>query len=133
MALADLIVIMNDGRIEQAADPRTVFEQPATAFVARFMGDHNVISGKIAETTAKLNYATRTQIGAGATVVADKAVKIHPTSQATAKTLVSGLAAVATTIALLVTVAALAAPPAAGKTSNLVDLASAIELGGVPV
>ena len=52
MALADLIVIMNDGKIEQAADPRTVFEQPATAFVARFMGDHNVISGKVAETTA---------------------------------------------------------------------------------
>jgi putative spermidine/putrescine transport system ATP-binding protein len=51
MALADLIVIMNDGKIEQAADPRTVFEQPATAFVARFMGDHNVISGKIGEST----------------------------------------------------------------------------------
>ncbi|MFI0843747.1 ABC transporter ATP-binding protein [Mesorhizobium sp. IMUNJ 23232] len=46
MALADLIVVMNDGRIEQAADPRTVFRRPATAFVARFMGDHNVISGK---------------------------------------------------------------------------------------
>jgi putative spermidine/putrescine transport system ATP-binding protein len=46
MALADLIVIMNDGRIEQAADPHTVFRRPATAFVARFMGDHNVISGK---------------------------------------------------------------------------------------
>jgi putative spermidine/putrescine transport system ATP-binding protein len=52
MALADLIVIMNDGRIEQAADPRTVFEQPATGFVARFMGDHNVISGKVAEVTS---------------------------------------------------------------------------------
>ena len=49
MALADLIVVMNDGRIEQAAAPRTVFEQPATAFVARFMGDHNVISGRVAE------------------------------------------------------------------------------------
>ncbi|MCJ7995211.1 ABC transporter ATP-binding protein [Rhizobium cremeum] len=48
MALADLIVVMNEGRIEQAAHPRTVFERPATAFVARFMGDHNVISGKIA-------------------------------------------------------------------------------------
>ncbi len=47
MALADLIVVMNDGRIEQAAHPRTVFEQPATAFVARFMGDHNVISGRV--------------------------------------------------------------------------------------
>jgi putative spermidine/putrescine transport system ATP-binding protein len=45
MALADLIVVMNDGRIEQAADPRTVFKRPATAFVARFMGDHNVIAG----------------------------------------------------------------------------------------
>jgi putative spermidine/putrescine transport system ATP-binding protein len=46
MALADIIVVMSDGRIEQAAPPRTVFERPATAFVARFMGDHNVISGR---------------------------------------------------------------------------------------
>ncbi|MDO3435222.1 ABC transporter ATP-binding protein [Rhizobium sp. CBN3] len=47
MALADVIVIMNDGRIEQAAAPREVFEKPATAFVARFMGDHNVLSGRV--------------------------------------------------------------------------------------
>ena len=47
MALADIIVIMNDGRIEQAAHPRVVFERPATAFVAKFMGDHNVISGRV--------------------------------------------------------------------------------------
>ena len=51
MALADLIVVMNDGRIEQAASPRTIFERPATAFVARFMGDHNVITGRVASTT----------------------------------------------------------------------------------
>jgi putative spermidine/putrescine transport system ATP-binding protein len=49
MALADIMVIMNDGRIEQAAHPRVIFEKPATAFVARFMGDHNVISGRITE------------------------------------------------------------------------------------
>ena len=47
MALADIIVVMSEGRIEQAASPREVFERPATAFVARFMGDHNVISGKV--------------------------------------------------------------------------------------
>lgn len=47
MALADIIVIMNDGRIEQAAMPREVFERPATAFVARFMGDHNVLTGRV--------------------------------------------------------------------------------------
>ena len=48
MALADLIVVMNNGRIEQAAPARDVFERPATAFVARFMGDHNVVSGRVA-------------------------------------------------------------------------------------
>ncbi|SER56083.1 ABC transporter ATP-binding protein [Rhizobium sp. NFR03] len=47
MALADIIVIMSDGRIEQAASPREVFERPATAFVARFMGDHNVLTGRV--------------------------------------------------------------------------------------
>ena len=47
MALADIIVIMNDGKIEQAATPRKVFEEPATAFVARFMGDHNVLTGRV--------------------------------------------------------------------------------------
>ena len=47
MALADIMVIMNDGHIEQAGSPREVFERPATAFVARFMGDHNVLSGRV--------------------------------------------------------------------------------------
>jgi len=54
MALADVIVVMNDGRIEQAASPRTVFERPATAFVAQFMGNHNVISGRIVERSSSL-------------------------------------------------------------------------------
>ncbi|MBP1852996.1 ABC transporter ATP-binding protein [Rhizobium halophytocola] len=47
MALADIIVVMNDGRIEQAAPPRKIFEKPATAFVARFMGNHNIITGRL--------------------------------------------------------------------------------------
>jgi putative spermidine/putrescine transport system ATP-binding protein len=43
MALADLVVVMNNGRIEQAGSPREVFDAPRTEFVARFMGGHNVI------------------------------------------------------------------------------------------
>jgi putative spermidine/putrescine transport system ATP-binding protein len=43
MALADLIVIMNNGRIEQAGTPREVFNEPKTEFVAKFIGGHNVI------------------------------------------------------------------------------------------
>lgn len=47
MALADLVVVMNGGRIEQAAPPREVFNHPASAFVARFIGGHNVIAAKL--------------------------------------------------------------------------------------
>ena len=44
LALADLVVVMNKGRIEQAGSPKQVFETPATEFVARFLGGHNVIA-----------------------------------------------------------------------------------------
>ncbi len=43
MALADTVVVMNAGKIEQTAPPRDVFKRPATAFVARFIGGHNVM------------------------------------------------------------------------------------------
>jgi len=43
LALADLMVVMEGGRIAQAGAPREVFERPATAFVARFIGGHNVL------------------------------------------------------------------------------------------
>ncbi len=43
MALADLVVVMDGGRIQQAASPREVFDRPAAAFVARFIGGHNVL------------------------------------------------------------------------------------------
>ena len=44
MALADLVVLMNEGRIEQQGSPRDVFNRPRTEFVARFIGGHNVIT-----------------------------------------------------------------------------------------
>ncbi|MFZ6761386.1 ABC transporter ATP-binding protein [Pseudoroseomonas sp. WGS1072] len=43
MALSDLAVVMDHGRIAQAAPPREIFERPASAFVARFIGGHNVL------------------------------------------------------------------------------------------
>ena len=47
MALADLVVVMNEGRIEQAGTAREVFSHPRTPFVARFIGGHNVIEGRV--------------------------------------------------------------------------------------
>ena len=43
MALADLMVVLEAGRIRQSGAPREVFERPADAFVARFIGGHNVL------------------------------------------------------------------------------------------
>ncbi len=45
LALADLVVVMEGGRILQADAPRAVFQQPRTEFVARFMGGHNILAG----------------------------------------------------------------------------------------
>lgn len=44
LALADLIIVMNDGEIVQAGTAREVFDRPATEFVARFIGGHNVVA-----------------------------------------------------------------------------------------
>ena len=43
MALADLVVLMNNGMIEQQGTPRDIFNAPRTEFVARFIGGHAVI------------------------------------------------------------------------------------------
>jgi len=52
MAVADLVVIMNDGKIEQAANAREVFNTPTTEFVARFIGGHNVLKATIVESSS---------------------------------------------------------------------------------
>jgi putative spermidine/putrescine transport system ATP-binding protein len=48
IALADLVVVMDQGHIEQAASARAVYAEPHTAYVARFMGGHNVLVGRVA-------------------------------------------------------------------------------------
>jgi iron(III) transport system ATP-binding protein len=46
MTTADLICVMNAGKIEQAASPQEVYDRPASEFVARFIGMSNVFKGK---------------------------------------------------------------------------------------
>ncbi len=43
MVLADRIVVMNNGRIEQQGSPEEVYHRPASPFVASFMGADNII------------------------------------------------------------------------------------------
>src|SRR5438477_8875826 len=51
LSMADRIVVMNDARIQQVADPLTIATRPETELVARFMGDNNIIRGKVTERT----------------------------------------------------------------------------------
>jgi len=47
MRLADQVIVMNDGRIEQSDTVETVYNSPATAFVAAFVGDSNLFRGTV--------------------------------------------------------------------------------------
>ncbi|MDR1274903.1 MAG: ATP-binding cassette domain-containing protein [Candidatus Accumulibacter sp.] len=45
MSMGDLIVVMKDGRIEQIGSPQKIYHEPATAFVAGFVGGSNRLEG----------------------------------------------------------------------------------------
>src|SRR5437660_8515503 len=49
LSMADRIVVMNEARIQQMGDPLTIATRPATELVARFMGDNNIIRGRVTE------------------------------------------------------------------------------------
>ena len=43
LVLSDRIVVVNQGRFEQVDDPATLYERPATTFVADFIGESNIV------------------------------------------------------------------------------------------
>jgi len=47
MALADRIVILNEGRAEQVGTPAEIYQQPATRFVSEFIGTNNLLDIRI--------------------------------------------------------------------------------------
>ncbi|TKX54106.1 ABC transporter ATP-binding protein [Halorubrum sp. SP3] len=52
LAVSDRVAVMNDGTPEQVAAPRTVYREPATRFVAAFVGDNNVFAGEVIDAPA---------------------------------------------------------------------------------
>ena len=54
LELADRIVIMNEGQVEQDASPVEVFEHPASPFVMNFLGNVNIFHGRVEEGRALL-------------------------------------------------------------------------------
>lgn len=47
MSLSDVVVVMDEGRIAQTGTPQEVYESPATAYVARFVGFENLLDAEV--------------------------------------------------------------------------------------
>ncbi|MGE5293103.1 MAG: ABC transporter ATP-binding protein [Micromonosporaceae bacterium] len=63
LTMSDRIAIMNNGMIEQVGTPEDVYERPATAFVASFMGTSNLMAGTYAGGAVTLRRGLRFPVG----------------------------------------------------------------------
>jgi spermidine/putrescine transport system ATP-binding protein len=67
MTMADQIAVMNQGRIEQLGTPTELYETPATAYVAGFLGASNLIHGTVSGSdTVRLDGGPEVRVPAGA-------------------------------------------------------------------
>ncbi len=96
MAMSDLVLVMNRGRVEQAGSPRAIYATPANRFVADFIGKANFLSGTVkdagtAEVGGKsftLTASTPASPGTPVTLVArPEAVRLDRPGQAGASAL----------------------------------------------
>jgi len=76
MTTADIICVMNAGRIEQAGTPQEIYERPRSEFVARFIGASNVIRGRTID-RSHVEIAGRTLRVTGDTTQGETAVSIR--------------------------------------------------------
>jgi spermidine/putrescine transport system ATP-binding protein len=52
MDMADTVAVMNKGRIEQMGAPEALYDRPKTVFVSKFLGQSNLLVGKVESTSA---------------------------------------------------------------------------------
>jgi spermidine/putrescine transport system ATP-binding protein len=52
MTMADTVAVMNKGAIEQMGAPEVLYELPRTSFVANFLGQSNLFTGRVVDTTS---------------------------------------------------------------------------------
>ena len=62
LTMSDRIAVMNEGRVQQVADPPTLYERPENRFVADFIGQTNVFSGTV-ESVSDGRVTLRTALG----------------------------------------------------------------------
>jgi putative spermidine/putrescine transport system ATP-binding protein len=85
LTMSDRIAVFNRGRVEQLATPEELYEEPATVFVAGFIGENNRLSGVLADRqgdcgTVRLESGSvvRTRVAAGLEAGASVTVSLRP-------------------------------------------------------
>lgn len=95
LALSDRIAVFNEGGIEQVGTPDELYETPCSVFVAEFLGDSNVLRGKVSSDGRTLKGSdfelalgsARSRVGpgrSGAVVVRPERIHILPDGQVSA-------------------------------------------------
>ncbi|TKB19813.1 MAG: ABC transporter ATP-binding protein [Mesorhizobium sp.] len=79
LSMSDRIVVMNAGSVEQIGTPEEVYEMPATAFVADFLGKANMLAG----TVSKSDGAIAITLAAGQTIDVTSPRPLAPGSKVT--------------------------------------------------
>jgi len=74
LEVADRVVVMNEGRIEQIGSPDEIYDHPATPFVYQFLGDVNLFHGRVSDGHAHIGEAAIQLPGHQAAAVADAAM-----------------------------------------------------------
>jgi iron(III) transport system ATP-binding protein len=75
MTTADLIAVMNHGRVEQLGTPEEVYYRPSSEFVARFIGGSNILRG-IAADKARVTVAGASLLTSGLTLAPGQTVAV---------------------------------------------------------
>jgi len=83
-AIADTVIVMRDGRIEQQGTPQEIFMRPATEFVARFLGAESTLGGRVVGTGDGVSRVELAEIGTEVDVTGelpmgtDAVIAVHP-------------------------------------------------------
>lgn len=85
LEMADLVVVMSQGKIEQIGTADEVYEQPKNPFVYDFLGDYNIFNGYF-DKSGKLNFSDEAGVGDGEKLGKEVQIFVRPYDISISKT-----------------------------------------------
>jgi spermidine/putrescine transport system ATP-binding protein len=86
LTMSDRIAVMNEGEVQQVADPTTLYESPRNRFVANFIGQINVFSGTVESVNGeRVTLRTRGGVRIEAVTREENGVEVGAQAQATVR------------------------------------------------